>query len=145
MLEKLLFAVHMGQVSGRPAGIIMAGHCLPIACSHSSYDGHGAPVAEDGIYACWESTTDADEFFGLGGIGLGEGIKAPRRPSVPDHPGVRPSGLYVYEVEYPESSVVEEEDMEDWPWLMGGALRRPTAEELEPLSRGQAPWGGVVL
>lgn len=154
--EKLLFVCHMGQVSGRAAGIIMEGHTLPIACSHSSWAGKDGslPVAESGIQACWESTTDVEAFFGEEGLNLGGGIKAPpptaKPPPARTHPrrprgfhGWRPSGLYVYEVEYDEGAI--DDDSEWWEHLQGGTLRRPTVEELEPLTRSQAPWGGVVL
>jgi hypothetical protein len=53
--EKLLFAVHLGSVNGRKAGNFLEGHCLPIACSHSSWEGDGLPVAPDGFDALWQA------------------------------------------------------------------------------------------
>lgn len=134
--ERLLFAVHTGLVNGRRAGIIMEGHSLPLACSHSSED------APDGIMACWESTVDVEMFFHEG-LGLSDGIEVPYG----SHPGNRPQGLYVYGVEYTEADVEEGEDApeDEWPWLHGGELRRPTMEKLEPLAWGRAPWSGRVL
>lgn len=136
--ETLLLCAHMGQYAGHRAGIIMAGHCLPIACSHSSWAGHGAPVAESGIYALWESTGDVEDFFeclGIHAVGVGS--------------HTRPSGLWVYQVAYldPTADEVDEadEDGEAWVWLTRGRLRRPTVDEVRPLALGQAPWGGVVL
>jgi hypothetical protein len=140
--EKLLFAVHEGSVGNRRAGIIMSEHCLPIACSHGSWKGKDGdlPHAEAGICACWESLTNAEEFFAA--LGFGSGIEAGYGS------GERPNGLYVYEVEYDdEGEMPDYEDLGDdeWPWLEGGTLRRPTVDELEPLTRGEAPWKGVVL
>jgi hypothetical protein len=123
--EKLLFAVHRGTVAGEPAGIIMEGHCLPLACSHSSWEGTGAPVAEDGIYALWEATGDVEEFFGELGITHIRQI----------NDFMEPNGLLVYEVSYDA----------EMPLLRYGDVRRPTPDELAPLSHGGAPWGGVVL
>lgn len=129
--EKLLFAVHRGTVGARPAGVTIAEHCLPIACSHSSWEKQGSAWAEAGVYALWESLTDTEEFFGILGITAIEAYKCDN-----------PQGLYVYEVEYnPDDFVADEE----WGHLQGGTLRRPTLEELEPLMRDEAPWGGVVL
>lgn len=152
--EKLLFAVHAGSVSGHRVGIItgdpaidtsMQNHCLPIACSHGSWAGKDDDRlhAEAGICVCWESLTDVEEFFAA--LGFGDGIEG--------GPGATecPNGLYVYTVEYdPDATewqeiMVSDDRADEWPWLEGGTLRRPTAEELEPLTRGEAPWGGVVL
>lgn len=141
--EKLLFAVHEGSVGHNRVGIIMTGHCLPIACSHGSWDGCGGAHVESGIYACWEFLTDVEQFFTIA-LGLGDGIESGYGSSD------KPNGLYVYEVDYdPDDSafMIHDDSATDdmWPWLKGGTLRRPTAEELEPLTRGKAPWGGVVL
>jgi len=135
--EKLLFAVHKGSVSGRPAGIIMNDHCLPIACSHCSWDGNpnGAPYAELGFHSLWESTTNPEEFFDILGL-----------RSIEGGPGEKnPNGLWVYEVTYAHATPDPEDDDESWEHLTGGELRRPTIEELNPLVHGQAPWSGVVL
>jgi len=145
--EKLLFAVHEGTVGHNRAGIIMQDHCLPLACSHRSYPGHGGAASEAGIYACWEATGDVEEFFSA--LGIGPGIE--NGPGEANRYIPPPNGLYVYTVEYdPDADEWQEIMMSDnradeWPWLEGGTLRRPTAEELEPLTRGEAPWGGVVL
>jgi len=140
MEEKLLFAVHEGTVGSRRAGIIMEGHCLPIACSHSDWaeNPFHSPFSEYGFSACWHSVSDVEEFF-LNCLEMGEGIEC--------GPGSeeRPSGLYVYEVDYELNKVDFDEDDDSWSWLIGGNLRRPTDKELEPLARGRAPWGGVVL
>ena len=126
--EKLLFVVHRGTVSGRPAGIIGYNHALPIACSHSSLE------VESGIHALWEATTDVEEFFEWIGVS-----------SIEAFDDRNPSGLYVFEVEYDEDRV-NVDDPDDWSQLSGGELRRPTAEELAPLAEGKAPWeGGKVL
>jgi len=143
MKEKLLFAVHLGLVGDRPAGIIMQNHCLPIAFSHASWEGDDGRVhAEAGFAACWEATADVEEFFAY--LGLSSIENGLLRPGSKD---VRPNGMHVYEVEYDEEGVSDDEDDEEFWWvhLSGGTLRRPTAEELEPLTRGQAPWGGMVL
>jgi hypothetical protein len=140
MKEKLLFAVHLGSVGDRLAGIIIQNHCLPIACSHASWAGKNGdlPYTETGIAACWEATADVEEFFTyLDLASINNGLL---RPGDED---VRPNGLHVYEVEYNEESVSDNEEF--WLHLSGGTLRRPTTEELEPLTRGQAPWGGLVL
>jgi hypothetical protein len=112
----------------------MAGHCLPIACSHSSWDGYGAPVADNGIYALWESCGDTEEFFGLLGI---------RSVSSCDDESSNPNGLWVYEVTYDDLDT--DVDSPDVPWLEGGKLRRPTIEELRPLAAGKPPWDGLVF
>ena len=144
--EKLLFAVHRGiSNSSRPIGLIMENHCLPIACSHGSWSGCGSPYSEVGLYACWEYASGVEHFF-QDLLGFGSGIEG--------GPGTdeKPNGVYVYEVSYELSSVVKCDDCGDdenesiwWEHLQGGTLRRPTIEELEPLTRGQAPWGGVVI
>lgn len=139
MKEKLLFAALGGSYAGRRAAIIMQDHCLPIACSHKSY-GDARATAEFGLHACWEAHTNVEEFFEHLKI---EGIKEPN--SVVGLPaGWRPEGLYVYEVAYAETEIDGDAD-DDWCHLAGGTLRRPTADELEPLTLGKAPWGGVVL
>lgn len=138
MKEKLLFAALGGSYKGQQAAIIMQDHCLPIACSHKSY-GNNRAVSEFGLHACWEALTNVEEFFEYLGI---EGIRDPSPTTKPN--GWRPEGLYVYEVEYDETAVDVDAD-DDWSHLEGGRLRRPTVEELEPLTRGFAPWGGVVL
>ena len=133
--EKLLFAVHKGTVSGRSAGIIMNDHCLPIACSHVSYDNKKeSPVAEFGFHALWESTANPEEFFGLLNLSNIEG-----GPGEEDL-----NGLYVYTVEY-EYATPDPEDDEDWEHLTGGDLRRPELPELEPFVYGKAPWDGVCF
>jgi len=140
--EKLLFAALGGSIGDKRAAIIMQDYCLPIACSHRSYDEKG-PVVEFGIHACWEAHCNVEEFFVHLGI---EGIKAPRNlAKLPE--GWRPEGLYVYEVSYEESEILPGGDYgnDDWSQLENGELRRPTLEELEPLTRGLAPWNGVVL
>jgi len=136
--EKLLFAALGGSYKGQQAAIIMQDHCLPIACSHKSY-GDNRAVAEFGLHACWEAHCNAEEFFAHLGI---ESIRDPSPSTKPN--GWRPEGLYVYEVSYDESAVNPDAD-DEWPHLEGGHLRRPTADELEPLTLGFAPWGGVVL
>jgi hypothetical protein len=136
--EKLLFAALGGTYMGQQAAIIMQDHCLPIACSHKSY-GNNRAVAEFGLHACWEAHTNVEEFFEHLDI---EGIRDPSPTTKPN--GWRPEGLYVYEVNYDESTVDQEAD-DDWTHLVGGSLRRPTTEELEPLTQGFAPWGGHVL
>jgi len=134
--EKLLFAVHVGTVGSRLAGIIMQNHCLPIACSHPSWreNGNDGPTSEAGLHALWEATADVEQFFE--GFGQTGGIE-----TMTDE---RPGGLWVYEVSYHDHEVTDEDDGE-WTWLCGGELRRPTLEELEPLTRGEAPWAGVTL
>lgn len=133
--EHLLFAVHEGTVSGRAAAILLNDHCLPIACSHSGYRGnkYGAPVAEFGFHALWESTTNPEEFFGLLHL---FNLEAPLEKF--------PNGLWVYTVEYAYETPDPEDD-EDWEHLTGGDLRRPKLAELDPLALGAAPWHGVVL
>ena len=141
--EKLLFAVHQGTYCGHQAGIIMENHCLPLACSHVSDQSQrwkNAPVAEFGFQALWESVDDVEEFFDLH-LGFPGGYLESAFET-------GPSGLFVYEVEYSTDQVVEDADPDDedyWQHLRGGIERRPTPEELEPLTRGHAPWGGVVL
>jgi hypothetical protein len=88
-------------------------------------------MAEDGFYSFWEATADVEDFFGA------LGINHIRQVSEEN-----PSGLWVYEVSYDDP---DDTNMDDTEWLCGGSLRRPTVEELEPLTRGEAPWGGVVL
>lgn len=136
--EDLLFAVHSGSVSGHRAGIIMAGHCLPIACSHASWSGAGTLWTEYGIKACWESCGDVEEFFEY--LGLTPGISGGCAEEDRD-----PQGLYVYTVSYDEQAAASIEADDDWDHLRGGELRRPYDFELEPLTRGCAPWDGVVL
>lgn len=138
MKEKLLFAALGGSYKGQQAAIIMQDHCLPIACSHKSY-GNNRAVAEFGLHACWEAHANCEEFFEHLGI---EGIRDPSPTTKPK--GWRPNGLYVYEVEYDEGAVDQDAD-DDWSHLEGGYLRRPTVEELKPLTEGFAPWEGVVL
>jgi hypothetical protein len=155
IFEKLLFAVHRGETAGHKAGIIMQDHCLPIACSHAECGERNAPVAEQGLAVCWYLyvIADCEQFFEA--IGLTGGIESP------DPKDTEPQGLYVYEVDYDDSLIEaykegwigenceDEQDAEvppEWtPHLAGGTLRRPTLDELEPLTRGQAPWGGIVL
>jgi len=132
--EKLLFAVHLGSVGSHNAGIIMSEHCLPIACSHSSWDGHGVPHVADGFCALWEATGNVEEFFEL--LGFGPGIESGMGSKE------KPNGLYVFEVTYETGEV---QDNECWTHLQDGELRRPLMAELEPLTRGEAPWGGAVL
>jgi hypothetical protein len=139
--EKLLFVVHKGSVGSHLAGIIMAGHCLPIACSHSTWEGHGCPTSASGFYALWDSLTDVEEFF-LEKIGFGDCIEPGMDRGLGDTDR-EPNGMYVYEVEYDETAV--DDDDESWEWLQGGMLRRPLIAELEPLAYGKSPWDGVVL
>ena len=134
--EKLLFAVHRGTVGDRPAGITMDGYCLPIACSHVSWEKQDSPVADQGIDSLWGSCSDTEEFFSLLGINhvrsfdsLGNALQEPQ-------------GLWVYEVTYDDADT---EDTLETPWLEGGELRRPTPEEILPLTEGKAPWGGMVF
>ena len=134
--EHLLFAVHKGTVSGRPAGVILCNHCLPIACSHCSWEGNpsGASYAEFGFHALWDSCCDVDEFFEyifISSIEGGPGDKSP-------------NGLWVYTVQY-EYATPDPEDDESWEHLTGGELRRPEVSELNPFVHGMAPWSGVVL
>lgn len=132
--EKLLFAVHRGTVSGRPAGIVGHNHALPLACSHHSYEDNpqGAPYAEAGFFALWEATADVEEFFEHIGISSVEAF------------GERnPNGLYVYEVSYVPPG--DDDDDESWDHLAGGELRRPLDKEVAPFAYGKAPWDGVVL
>lgn len=135
--ERLLFVVHRGVISGRYGAIIGQNHCLPIACSHSSHVNERiapkAPIAEAGFHALWEFTMDVEEFFARLGM---DGIEHNGDPTV--------NGLYVLEVEYDENEI-DMEDEEGWGHLYGGDLRRPTLAELEPLTQGRAPWGGVAL
>lgn len=135
--EKLLFVAHRGQVGGHPAGILISNHCLPVAVSHVSEEGLGAPVAESGIMAAWESCTDVDEFFR-------EILDMDGVLRVPGETGYL-CGLWVYETEYDSEMVDDEDAYGEWEWLQGGDVRRPTPEELEPLTRGGDPWGGRVL
>lgn len=144
--EKLLFTCHIGTVGGRLAGLLIEGSCLPIACSHTD-DTRKDKSSEDGFASLWGGTMDVEEFFtaiglasyGNSGIFPGQGSKE------------RPSGLYVYEVTYSTTEVKtenidEDEDNADlWNHLQGGELRRPTMDELEPLSRGMSPWDGSVF
>ena len=138
MKEKLLFAALGGSYEGQQAAIIMQDSCLPIACSCKSY-GDNRAVAEYGIHACWEAHTNVEEFFEHLGI---EAVQDPSPATKPN--GWRTEGLYVYEVSYDESAVNPDAD-DEWEHLEGGYLRRPTIEELEPLTQGFAPWNGVVL
>lgn len=135
--EKLLLVLHRGSVGAQPAGIFMNNHCLPLAVSHPSWrkDGDVGPVSEDGLHALWEATTDPEQFFEA--IGQRGGLQT----FDDDDP---PNGLWVYEVSYHMDEVTDEDDGE-WEWLCGGEFRRPTPDELAPLARGQAPWGGKVL
>lgn len=137
--EKLLFACQLGRIGDRLAGVIMDGTCLPIACSHASWAGKDGtlPYIESGIASAWEATGDIERLFGDDVLGLMPGIQ------VIGGTDAKPNGLYVYEVEYDESAI--DEDSEVWEHLQGGTIRRPTTDELEPLTRGQAPWDGVVL
>jgi len=130
--EQLLFAVHKGFVSSRPAGIIGSDHCLPIACSHHSWEDNPdkIPYAEYGFYALWESSLNVEAFFESIYLHNIEG-------------GKNPNGLYVYTVSYDPKEVVD--DSENWEHLQGGDLRRPTQEELLPLTEDKAPWSGVVF
>ena len=133
--EHLLFATHGGIVSGRPAGVLMNDHCLPIACSHHSWkdNPNKVPFVEYGFHALWESTTNPEEFFGLLNL---RSIEAP----LEKYPG----GLWVYTVEY-DHATPDPEDDEDWEHLTGGELRRPALDEVHPFSFGGRPWNGVVL
>jgi hypothetical protein len=136
--EKLLLALHRGSVGSHPAGIYMNNHCLPIAVSHPSWrpeDGEDSQTAEAGLHALWEAVTDPEEFFES--IGQRGGLQT----FDDDDP---PNGLWVYEVSYHMHEVHDEDDGE-WTWLCCGTFRRPTPDELAPLSRGEAPWGGMVL
>jgi hypothetical protein len=143
MKERLLFAALGGHYNGQRAAIIMQDHCLPIACSHKSYEKDptvdSSPVAEYGFRACWQAYLNAEEFFEYLGI---DAILEGNPSTKPT--GWHPEGLYVYEVSYEEGLVAPDSD-DDWSHLEGGTLRRPTAAELEPLTQGLAPWGGVVL
>lgn len=130
--EHLLFVAHEGSVGSQRAAIIMAGHCLPIACSHRDTDA--------GIYPLWESEAgDVEAFFGALGIenvcrGMGD-----TDPLV--------GGLFVYTVEYDNPALAAvSDDEEEWDYLRGGEIRRPSGVELLRLSQGEPPWeGGVVL
>ena len=129
--ERMLLAVHAGYVGGWRMGIIMTNHLLPIACSHG-FEDEDIPLAEDGLLAVWESCADVEEYARF--LDWGEGIQTPDDC---------PSGLLVYEVSYcPEAYDLDSEDSE---WLQDGTFRRPTVDELVPLTRGEAPWGGKVL
>lgn len=139
MKEKLLFAALSGYHMGQDAAVIMSDRCLPIACSHSAVEGIGIQISLSGFHACWESYADAVEFFNCLGI---EAIRAGNEDTKPA--GWKPEGLYVYEVSYEEEDV-DQDCLEDWSHLMNGKLRRPTIDELEPLTRGLAPWDGLVL
>lgn len=120
--EKLLFAVHLE-----------GGYCFPLACSHSSWQNNGCPESEIGFSALWVFTgRDVEEFF-VDYLNLYEGVGSSEKPN----------GLYVYEVEYDDTDISDND--ESWEWLQGGTLRRPTIEELKPLTRGEAPWKGVVF
>lgn len=131
--EKLLFACQIGTVGGHLSGLVQSGSALPIAVSTKEED------APDGLSALWGAYMDVDEFFealGLNGcIRSGFGVEE------------RPGGLYVYEIDYYAEDVatVTIDGPDDWSHLQGGELRRPTVEELEPLTRGKSPWGGEVL
>ena len=143
--EKLLFAVHVGSVGSRLAGIIMQNHCLPIACSHPSWrkNGKDGPTSEAGLHALWEATADVEQFFGGFGQTGGIGEKYYYRYTMTDE---GPGGLWVYEVSYHDHEVTDIRWSDgEWSWLCGGELRRPTVEEMEPLTRGEAPWAGVTL
>lgn len=132
--EHLLFAAHEGMVGTQRAAILMAGHCLPIACSQSSEQN------EAGVHALWESVVgDTDTFFEALGI---ENVC----PGMGD-PDPLVSGLFVYTVEYDSIDLSADEDAEEaWEYLRGGVIRRPSGVELLRLSQGEAPWeGGVVL
>jgi len=127
--EKLLFAAHGGTNASKRAAIIMHDHCLPIACSYANIG--------FGLFDCWNSITDVETFFELLGI---IAIFAPdKSDKLPV--GWEPEGLYVYVVTYNERRF----QGDGWAHLKGGTLRRPTIDELEPMTRGLAPWGGVVL
>lgn len=132
--EKLLFAVHRGTVSGRPAGIVGQNHALPLACSHHSWKDNpqNIPYTEAGFFSLWEATGDVEEFFEHVGLS-----------SIETHRDDNPQGLYVYTVNYVPPG--DDDDDESWDHLADGELRRPTIEELNPLVHGKAPWNGVVL
>ena len=133
MKEYLLFAVHRGTVSNRPAGILMQNHCLPLACSHTDWDGNteDIPVAIDGFFALWQSVCDVEEFFEALGISSIEGGPGEKHPQ----------GLYVYEVKYDPVDVGDAFDH-----LCDGVLRRPEIDEVTAFTQsGAAPWNGLVL
>lgn len=132
--ERLLFVVHRGTVSGRPAGIVGHNYSIPIACSHHSWKDNpqNIPYAEAGFFALWEAMGDVEAFFEHLSIS-----------SIEAHGDKNPQGLYVYEVNYELPG--DDDDDESWDHLADGKLRRPTIEELNPFVHGEAPWGGVVL
>lgn len=132
--EHLLFAVHRGTVSGRPAGVIGQNSALPIACSHNSWGENpaGIPHAVAGFHALWEAVGTVEEFFEYLSIS-----------SIEAHKDNNPQGLYVCTVTYDQDNVSTDDD--NWDHLSGGELRRPDLEELVSLSRGGSPWNGVVL
>lgn len=134
MIEYLLFAVHRGTVSGRPAGIVGHNHAIPIACSHHSWKDNpqGVRYAEAGFFALWEATGDVEEFF--------EHLSL---SSIEAHGDNNPQGLYVYTVNYEPPG--DDDGDESWDHLASGKLRRPAWSELEPFVYGKAPWNGVVL
>ena len=136
IVEKLLFAAHGGTIGDEQGAVIMQDHCLPIACSHKTYDEEGGDL-EGGIHSCWESSDDVEVFFDHLGI---DGITRYGCPGIP-FKDCKLEGLWVYEASYDESEI----DFNYWSHLKGGALRRPTVEELRPLTEGLAPWDGVVL
>lgn len=140
--EKLLFAAHRGEVSGRPRALTcMEGRCLPLACSHASCLSlsQTVPASSDGFHALWEGSADVERFFEH--LGLDRGIG-------PMPKGTRPCGLYVYEVEYDPDALDPAADFdsdETWKHLRGGRVRRPHPGELDAFHEGLAPWGGISL
>ena len=115
--EKLLLVAHGGTYQRDRVAIFMSDHCLPIACSHPSW---------------------SREYFQALGF---ECIRQPENMKKP-HKDWKPEGLYVYEVSYEEEDIYDDES---WEHLKNGNFRRPTIEELEPLTKGLPPWNGIVI
>jgi len=120
--EHLLFTSRAGEVGRKPAGLLVNDNCLPIA---ASVDGESSP---NGLHAAVEACVDSEELF-RSVLGL-------------DH--VAGPGLWVVTVRFDDDDIDLASESE-WDHLAGGAVRRPTTEELEPLARGEAPWGGKLL
>jgi len=138
--EKLLLVAHGGTYQRDRVAIFMSDHCLPIACSHPSWsrEGDTKEISEAGLFALWESTSDVEEYFQALGF---ECIRQPENMKKP-HKDWKPEGLYVYEVSYEEEDIYDDES---WEHLKNGNFRRPTIEELEPLTKGLPPWNGIVI
>ncbi len=138
--ERLLFAIHADhfnrEFESRLVGLLMRDTCLPIACSHEwrTSSDEATMVCEYGFHALWETTAEVALFF----EGFGQTWSI-------DCLGDNPGGLWVYEVTYDEDRDVTNDDEGGWHWLCGGTFRRPTFEELEPMTSGRAPWGGITL